>query len=118
MGKKKDFSGKSVDRRAEDRSIVDKYSSVEFSVSNIAFIFQFKIWETSSSGMSILVKEDSSILDHLKVGDVLDMKYYPENLSQDPIIIKTEIKHITKDVIERIRGHFLIGLSVSEKQNK
>jgi len=115
MKEKDNAINKSIDRRSEPRSIVDEYSSVEFSVSGIAFTFQFKIWETSLSGMSIMVKEDSAILDDLKVGDILDMKYYPAKLSGDPIILKTEIKHITKDVIERIKGHFLIGLSVLEK---
>ena len=115
MKEKDDAINKGIDRRSEPRSIVDKYSSVEFSASDIAFTFQFKIWEPSLSGMSIMVKEDSAVLDHLKVGDILDMKYYPAKLSGDPIILKTEIKHITKDVIERIKGHFLIGLSVLEK---
>ena len=115
MKENDDAANTGIDRRSEPRSIVDKYSSVEFSVSDITFVFQFKIWETSLSGMSIMVKEDSAVLEHLKVGDILEMKYYPTKLSEDPIILKTEIKHITKDVIARIKGHFLIGLSVLEK---
>ena len=95
MEEKDDFTNKDIERRSETRAIVDKYSSVEFSINNIAFLFQFKIWETSLSGMSILVKEDSVVLEHLKVGDILDMKYYPEKLREDPIMLKTKIKHIT-----------------------
>lgn len=115
MGERDDVVKSAVDRRTEPRSIVDKYSSVEFSVSDVAFIFQFKIWETSPSGMSILVKENSSVLECLNIGDVLEMKYYPVDVSEGPITLKTEIKHITKDVQERIKGHYLVGLTISKK---
>jgi hypothetical protein len=105
------------ERRSEPRSAVDQYSSVEFSLSDLTPLYQFKIWETSPSGMSILVNEDSEILKHLRVGDILEMKYYLRELSEHPEYRKTEIKHITKDVPERVKGHFLIGLSVVEKEN-
>ena len=116
MEEEMDASNRGVDRRSEPRDMADRYSSVEFSISSLAFILQFKIWETSMSGMSILVKEDSTVLEHLNVGDVLDMKYYPAESTGDPVTLKTEIKHITKDVPERIKGSCLVGLSISEKK--
>ncbi len=103
---------KGIDRRIEDRSPVDEYSSVEFSISDLLYRYQFKIVDVSPSGMSILVKEDSAVLEYLKVGDVLDMKYYPVNRSKAPESLKTEIKHITKDDEGRFRGHYFIGLSI------
>jgi hypothetical protein len=112
---KMDVSNKGGNRRSEPRIKSDTYSSVEFSISSLAFILQFKIWETSASGMSILVKEDSTVLDHLTIGDVLDMKYYPAESTSNPITLKTEIKHITMDVPQRIKGHYLVGLSILEK---
>jgi len=118
MGKRDNNKNISKERRSEPRSIVDKYSSVEFTTGDLGFLFQFKIWETSLSGMSILVKEDSSLLEYLKVGDIIDMKYYPEELPSESITLKTEIKHITKDVPERIKGHYLVGLSIIGKRNE
>ena len=105
------FNG--LDRRSESRSIVE-YLSVEFSVRNLAFVYQFKIWETSTSGMSILIKEDSAVLEHLNVGDVLDMKYYPVKSSDEPQSFKTEIKHITKDEENRFKELYLVGLTIIE----
>ena len=115
MGTKNGDDYQVNDRRSESRSIGDQYSSVEFSISNVTYLYQFRIWDTSASGMSILVKEDSEVLKHIEVGDILDMKYYLKQSSGDPVKLQTEIRHITKDVPERVKGHFLVGLLVHEK---
>jgi hypothetical protein len=62
--------------------------------------------------MGILVREDSEVLKHLKVGDVLNMKYHLPDSSEDPDYLKTEIRHITKDDQGRLGGHYLVGLSI------
>ena len=115
MGDGDEITYRGVDRRSEPRSIVDKYSSVEFSIHDLVYVYQFKIWETSESGMSILVREDSAMIEHLKVGDIIDMKYYPVNASEEPVSLKTEIKHITKDDQNRFGDHHLVGLTIIEK---
>ncbi len=106
----------SSDKRSETRSKAGKYSSVEFSTKIEAFSYQFKIRDVASSGMGILVKEDSAAFKSLRIGDVLKMKYYHFNLSDPPDYLQTEIKHITKDETGRFRGHYLIGLSILKKQ--
>lgn len=103
-------------KRSEARSRAGKYSSVEFSTSKEAFTYQFKIRDIASSGIGILVNERSAVIKSLKVGDVLNMKYYPLNLADQPEYIVTEIKHITKDEKGRFKGNYLVGLSVLEKQ--
>lgn len=107
-------TNKNDDRRSEPRSIYERYSSLEFSLNKINYLYQFKIWDVSPSGMSILVKKDSEILKHIDIGDVLDMKYYPKESTEEPINLKTEIRHITRDVPERISGHVLIGVSTKK----
>ncbi len=100
-------------RRSEPRSTVDQYFSVELLIPNLAPIaYQFKIRNISSSGMGFLVKEDSDLVQHLKVGDVIKMKYNPVESSEQPKHLKTEIKHITKDEHGRFKGHYLVGLAV------
>jgi hypothetical protein len=112
--KRKNNTKKGDDRRSEPRSNYDQYSSLEFSLNKINYLYQFKIWDVSPSGMSILVKEDSNILKHIEIGDMLDMKYYLKESSEGPVILNTEIRHITRDVPERISGHVLIGLSTKK----
>jgi len=93
-------------------SSFDRYSSVEFSISNLQYIYQFKIRENSSSGIGVYIKEDSVVLKHLRVGDILEMKYYPVTLSEQAEYLKTEIKYISKERQGRFRGHYLVNLSI------
>ena len=112
MGEKKQKDYEGADRRSEPRHLEEGYSSVELSLKELNFVYQFKIWDRSQSGMSILIKEDSEVLRHIKVGDMLDMKYYPKKQTEEPIKLRTEIRHITKDVSEKIKGHCLVGLMI------
>jgi hypothetical protein len=65
--------------------------------------------------MCLLVKTDSDILSNLEIGKVLDMKYYPDDLSQKPVVLKTKIVHITLEGQGRFKDHYLIGLAILSK---
>jgi len=106
-----------TEKRSESRSIIDRYYSVEFSIREAAYVYQFKIWDISPKGMCVLVKEDSGLLKHLRVGDILDLKYYSTDSSKPTEYLKTEIKHITKDDTGRFKGLCLVGLSILEGQD-
>ena len=103
-----------IERRSEPRKMIDKYFRVEFSKSGLTHFYNFKLRDISSKGMCILVKEGSDVLKSLKVGDILDMKYYTEEHSSQPNQLKTKIKYVTKDDQERFKGHCLVGLSIIE----
>jgi hypothetical protein len=103
-----------TDRRSEPRSIVDEYYSVEFSISGLEMNFQFKIWNVSTRGLCLLVRPESAILSHLRVGETIRMKFYRENASKPADFINTKIHHITQDDTGKFRGHYLIGLGVAE----
>ena len=101
-----------VERRREPRTRVDQLYSVEFLCPGDIFIYRFKIWDISSKGIAILVRDDSEVLKHLKVGDVIEMKYYATDTSVAPEHLRTQIKHITQDKGGRFKGHRLVGLEV------
>ena len=102
--------------RSELRTIVDRFYSVELSIEALEPIYQFRIWNLSQKGMCVLVKEGSAILDHIAVGKVFKMKYYPTELLGPIEYLETEVKHITKDDGGRFKGHYMVGLSILEKQ--
>lgn len=104
------------ERRSEPRSIIDQYYSVEFSIRECPFTYQFKIWDISPRGICTLVKEDSDLLNYLKVGDILNLKYYTTDSSKPIEFFKTEIRHITKDDTGRFKGLYLVGLSILGKE--
>ena len=101
-----------IENRSAPRSLVDQYYSIEFSLECLEYTYQFKIWNISSKGLCVVVKEDSEILKHLKVGDVLKIKYYQTNASQPAEFLTTEIRHITPDEEGRFKGHYLVGFLI------
>ena len=105
------------EKRSESRSVIDRYYSVEFSIRDSAYVYQFKIWDISPKGICVLVKEDSDLLNHLRVGEILDLKYYTTDASKPTEFLKTEIKHITKDDTGRFKELYLVGLSILENRN-
>ncbi len=104
------------ERRQGNRDILDKYYSVEFTVKGLDSFYQFKIRDMSENGMCLLINEDSKILKFIKAGDVINMKYLPDESSEGGITqFKTEIIHITKGNQGRFKKHSLVGLYVIEK---
>jgi len=69
-----------------------------------------------SSPMCFLVKEDSDILNHLKVGDTLNMKYYCKELGYPPESRTTIIRDITRKDQGRFKGHCFVGLQILENE--
>jgi hypothetical protein len=62
--------------------------------------------------MCVMIRPDSDILKHLRVGDILNMKYYKNDTSKAVEFLKTEIRHITRDDTGRFKNHYLVGLSI------
>lgn len=104
-----------ADRRSSPRVRVDHYTVVEFSVGELAHLYQFKIRDLSESGIGVLVKEGSEVLKHLRVGDILNMTYYRGDEMGQPEHLETEIKHITKDDQGKFKSNYVVGLSILKK---
>lgn len=103
------------DRRSEPREPSRKFHSVEMKLSSLP-IYLFKLKDISSKGASFLVKEGSSILKHLKVGQILDMRYHSEDEMEPSEIFKSEIKYIEKNHEGPFNGHYSVGIMLLEKQ--
>ena len=104
-----------AESRAVSRYILDNYYSVQFSLNDMGPIYLFKLRNISLSEPCILVKEDSSVFEQLEVGDILDMKFNPMELSVPNKLLKTKI--ISKNSHNLFTGHSLVGLSIIEEAN-
>ena len=58
--------------------------------------------------------QNSEILGHLRVGDVMEMKYYTSDSFCPTRTMETEISHITREDEGRFQGHCLVGLAVPQ----
>jgi hypothetical protein len=120
IGNRRNFTmqktnNKTTESRSGPRTFVEKYRSVEFSISKRDPIFQFRIRDVSSSGMGILLTGSSKALKHLEVGQILQMTYNPETGNGPPVQMKTEIRHITYLEDGRYKGQYLVGLAIKSE---
>jgi hypothetical protein len=104
------------EKRSETRELLDRFYSVEFLIKETGEVYQFKLRDISTKGLGILVREDSRVLQYIKLSDTLDVKYNPPRSSDPTTILKTRIRHITKKEQGAPGGHFVIGLEVITKQ--
>jgi hypothetical protein len=114
MGEK-NSANNMAESKAVSRYILDNYYSVQFSLNDMGPIYLFKLRNISLSEPCILVKEDSSVFEQLEVGDILDMKFNPMELSVPNKLLKTKI--ISKNSHNLFTGHTLVGLSIIEETN-
>ena len=97
----------------ESSNILDKYYSVQFSLSRMDPAYLFKLRNISSNGLCILVKQDSTVFRQLNEGDILDMEYNPTESSDPTKLLKTQIT--SKNCYDRFKGHSLVELSIIDK---
>jgi hypothetical protein len=107
-----------AERRSEPRLPGSQYYSVEFSINGLNLCYQFKIWNMASQSMCVLVREDSELLPRIKVGDILEMRYYTGSSTNPSEDLKTEIRHITRDEDGRFKWHYLVGLSILYEESQ
>ncbi|MDX9787561.1 MAG: hypothetical protein RBT11_12325 [Desulfobacterales bacterium] len=95
---------------------VNQFYSVEFAIDNIKFLYQFKIWSSPSSPMFVLVKNGSEMLDKLKSGAILTMKYYSSDAQRPTCHLDTKILGIHWNDNGRFKGHYAVRLGLIGKK--
>ncbi len=106
------------ERRSEPRKRAEQYHSAEFIIEGLEANYQFRIWDTASSSMCVIIKETSEILPLLRVGATLKVKYYSAHSAYPSEALTTVIRHITLDDQGRFRGHYLVGLEIQQEANQ
>jgi|WetSurMetagenome_2_1015567.scaffolds.fasta_scaffold32690_2 hypothetical protein len=95
---------------------LDQYYCAEIFIKELEVIYQYKIWETNSDSLSILIKENSELLDWIKPGDRISIKYYSYDPAHRYHDLQTELIKIEKQTCHRLKGHYLAGLEIIEHQ--
>ncbi|MGD9162525.1 MAG: hypothetical protein PVG39_29225 [Desulfobacteraceae bacterium] len=92
---------------------IDQFYCVEIPVRK-KLIYQFKIWQTESMFMSILVREDSKFLSFIEINSRFKMKYYSEDFLYPYQELVTEIRDISMQECARLKGYYLVSLEIIE----
>ncbi|SDU57302.1 hypothetical protein [Desulfobacula phenolica] len=114
---KKDPEHNKKNGRVEIRTECRNNASVEFIPGKNEMAYHFRIKDFSSNGFGIFVREDSNVLKHIKAGDILMMKYHPEEASVNPISHRTQIIHISAPEPGKHKGHMLVGLLILDESS-
>jgi len=101
----------SEERRSQKREAARNSYHAEIRLLGVP-IYEVKIKDLSSNGVSILVKKDSLLLNHLGIGKTISVKYYLGDRSKALGPFKANIKHLTQLEEGRFKGHFSAGLSI------
>ncbi len=97
------------------RENLEKMQSLELKLPDLP-IYVFRVKDTSPNGICFLAKGDSDILNHIQVGQILNMRCHAEDITKPSEVFIFEIKHITKTDKGKYKGHQLVGLMILEKR--
>ncbi len=103
------------ERRSEPRTRSDEYHSAEFIFDEAELHYQYRIWDTGSSSMCVLIKENSEILRLLEVGKTLKVRYYSQKSPLPSEALTTVVRHVTRNDQGKFKGHFLVGLEIVQE---
>ncbi len=99
-----------AEHRLKAKFILGEYHSVQFFLNGSGLSHLFRLRYNNSNGAYVLVKQDSSVFNELKVGDLLDMKYNrPESLGESKTfktLITSKIPH------DQYTGYSMVKLSI------
>ena len=101
-------------KRTQFQNTETTYHSVVFTIEGLDSLYQFKLWRTDSLPMCFLMRQDSELLNRLKVGDKLNTRYYYDGSTYPDGCCETTIQAITKSEQGRFKGHYLVGLEISQ----
>ena len=94
---------------------LDHYKTVEFSVDGVhAPGRRSRIWHIHPHSSIILIRKDSNIAPHLRVGAKLKTKYYFPGSAYHDDARETTIQETPAEEQGRFKGHFLIDLEPSQ----
>ncbi len=101
--------------RGDIRQAAADGASIEFQPAEKAMVYQFGLRDWSEKGVGILVRNDSKVLDLIKVGQVISVTIHNPGgpISSDPF--DAEIRHISDPKDGRHPGHKIVGLSILPK---
>ena len=99
------------DRRSESRQSAKDFYSAEIRLVGVP-VYEVKLIDLSSKGACILFQNNSSLLNHLQIGQDLKVKYFLEDRSKPSEMFQAKVKHITEVQEGRFKGYYLAGLSI------
>jgi hypothetical protein len=103
-----------TEKRVEGRHTPEGFHGASIKLVGVP-LYQFKLKDMSDNGSSILVKDDSFMINYLKVGKTLQINFTSDHRSDHNGVFESKIVHITKVDTGRYKGHYLVGVRILSK---
>jgi len=100
-----------TEKRSEVRRKAKRCHHAEIRLDGVP-VYEVKLKDISTKGSCILVKEDSLLINHLKTGQNIMVKYYLEDRDKPGRLFEATVKYITKVKEGQFKGHYLVGLQI------
>ena len=101
-------------KRNERRDKSDQFCSAVIRIAGIP-VYQVELKDISKNGTCFLVRDDSAILRHLKVGELVDIQFHKQDGDGIIAFHRSKIIHITGANRDRYKGHRLVGVQILER---
>jgi len=102
---------KTEERRSESRQSAKDGYTAEIRLVGVP-VHEVKLKDISSKGACILFQNNSSLVNHLKTGQNLTVKYFLGDRSKPSEIVQAKVKHITEAKEGQFKRNYLAGLSI------
>ena len=114
---KKEKYSENEDLRIQVRTAAADGASVEFTFPDSVLVYQFPLRDWSYTGLGILTRQDSKVLDYIREGQIfsITLRRKEDGLSLE--VYRVEIRHISDPEQGRHPGHKVVGLSILEKES-
>lgn len=117
MEKENHLKEENEELRTQMRTAVVDGASVEFSFPGSMLTYQFPLRDWSYTGLGILARKDSKVLDYLQEGDIFSVTLRRGDYDLVLEEYRVEIRHISDPEQGRHPGHKIVGLSILEKES-
>ncbi|WP_020589056.1 hypothetical protein [Desulfobacter curvatus] len=103
--------------RTQMRTAAADGASVEFTFPGSMLAYQFPLRDWSYTGLGILARQDSKVLDHIREGQIFSVTLRRGGNGLSLEMYRVEIRHISDPEQGRHPGHKVVGLSILEKES-
>ena len=111
----KENCSENEDLRTQVRTAAAGGASVEFTFPGLLPAYQFPLRDWSDTGLGILTRQDSKVLDYIRQGQIFSVTLRREGIGISLEEYKVEIRHISDPEQGRHPGHKVVGLSILDR---
>ncbi len=104
--------------RSNVRNLASEDASISFRPPGGQWEYQIKLREFSDSGLGLLVRENSDLLQHIHVGDVFVVNYHRGIDTMAAQNFKVQVRHISFPANGMPEKHVIVGLYFLERDDE